>query len=146
MLVSVSVMLNVKISWHLTFPTKTRNNAQDPWICNTFGFKIRLHNSDPMFIGTWVRKTLLTISPNITYCISHPSQTIHHTISMCITPQTIYYLPRSTAPIVIWECWNNTHGYSTHTPLPILPVLHDTWTTKLICPEAWTPSTTLIAC
>ncbi len=44
----------------------------------------------------------------------------------------------------------NTHRYSNHTPLPVLPVVHDTWATKLMYPEAyvcaWTPSNAPIAC
>ncbi len=44
----------------------------------------------------------------------------------------------------------NTHKYCNFNPLPVLPVVHDTWATKPMYPEAyicaWTPIKAPIAC
>lgn len=60
----------------------------------------------------------------------------HHTR---IRPYYHYYgqfpilSPRATPPSVMQGyIGTNTHGYGNHTPLPMLPVKHDTWATKLM--------------
>ncbi len=67
--------------------TLSRNNAPDPWKCNTFGLQIRLHKRITLLIGSWEKKILWTDLLKITWlCITPKSD---HTISIWITPQPI---------------------------------------------------------
>ncbi len=52
--------------------------------------------------------------------------------------QSPSYLPRAIAPSVLEGCvGTNDQGYGKQSPLPVLPVLYETWATKPMYPEAY---------